>query len=613
MALVADTSPLYPLKCAGRPASARQFAKCNGRESWTLNKVRLADAIDALPRELAVWHDGPTALAKLLTHCTLNRLADEAKLFQSGITPGLLHPDTEMEHPAYTEHRDRWSHAVSTIVDWHGRLCHTQSSLVPVPAPPRNSSRSAAKRHRRLRPRRVSERDYQDAVALASAWFELDPIRVGIRTGDMEVVRSAGRHIWVENLRRADVEVLDIVLGLVTVRGRDGVDEHDGPDSITNWFASHSLAEPGSRGLPVRHPSAFGLLNSLPSHLRSQAWTETEIGLCQQGSTVTDELDLGGLTFGEARTCYAFLISQLHLNWLGAFHFGAPEAMLWAIRPSNLEFGLAQRVGHSAAHAFIEMCTFSTGRSPLSAPLIPDGELVFVPAEIVSPIAYERTLLRAASANPERAGRLGNILGSRASRWAERLRTVPGCQVAEELRVTDAGGRTLGDLDVVAWDPDERILAIFETKWPVDAATLSESYKVDAMFDKGITQVVRLRSAIDAGSATVRWSESWNVPDGVTTSWWVGSAQQLDSRVQRTASDIQTTSLRLVEQLLPAQSLGDLLTRIATVPLPRRGEEFDLEPRSVLVGRLTVHYDALALIGEPPVPPPDRRLHMGWT
>jgi hypothetical protein len=29
----------------------------------------------------------------------------------------------------------------------------------------------------------------------------------------MEVARSAGRHVWVENLRRADVEVLDIVLG----------------------------------------------------------------------------------------------------------------------------------------------------------------------------------------------------------------------------------------------------------------------------------------------------------------------------------------------------------------------------------------------------------------
>jgi len=328
---------------------------------------------------------------------------------------------------------------------------------------------------------------------------------------------------------------------------------------------------------------------------------------------VTDELDLGGISFGEARTCYAFLISQLHLNQLGAFHFGAPEAMLWAIRPSNLEIGLAQRVDRSAAQEFIEMCTFSTGRSPVSAPLIPDGEFVFVPAEIVSPIAYERTILRAASATPGKAGLLGNVLGDRASRWAERLRTVPGCQIAEEVRVKDSTGRTLGDLDVVAWDPRQDMMAIFETKWPVDAATLSESYKVDAMFDKGIAQVLRLRSAIDGGSATVTWPSSWNVPSDVTTSWWVGSAQQLDSRATRTASDIRTTSLRLVEHLLPANDLRDLLTKIATIPLPRRGHEFDLEPRSVAAGRLTVHYNALGLLGSPPVPPPERRLHMGWT
>lgn len=86
--------------------------------------------------------------------------------------------------------------------------------------------------------------------------------------------------------------------------------------------------------------------------------------------------------------CYAFLRSQIHLNKLGAFHFGAPEAMLWAIRPPNLE------------RAFVEMCRFSRGRSPVSAPLVPNGEFILIPSEIVSPIAFERTLLRAATATP---------------------------------------------------------------------------------------------------------------------------------------------------------------------------------------------------------------------
>jgi hypothetical protein len=328
---------------------------------------------------------------------------------------------------------------------------------------------------------------------------------------------------------------------------------------------------------------------------------------------VADELDLGGISFGEARTGYAFLVSQLHLNKLGAFHFGAPEAMLWAIRPTNLELGLAQRVGRTQARAFIAMCRFTVGRSPVSAPLIPSGEFIYIPAEIVSPIAYERTLLRAASADPGKAGALGNVLGDRASRWAERMRSVPGCQVGEGLRVKDSNGRTVGDLDVVAWDPAQRFMAIVETKWPVDAATLAESFKVDAMFDKGAAQLERLRTALIEGSANVTWPASWSVPTDVTASWWVGSAQQLDSRDTQGSSDIGKTSLRLLESLLPASDLRDLITRMAGVPLPIRGQEWDLETRSVSAGPLTVHYDALALLGSPPVPPPDRRLHTGWT
>ncbi len=579
-----------------------------------MDNAALADAIDDLPRDLAVWRDGPATLAKLLTHCTLQRLLGEAELLRSGIGPGLSHPGSEVEDSSYTEHRDRWRHTVSTIVEWHGHLCHVETSRVPIPAPPRNSSnRGAAKRHRRLRPRSVNDRDYEDVIALASAWAELDPIRIGLRTGDMNVVKASGRHVWVENVRRADVEALDILLGYVTVPGPNRIDPLDGPDLITDWFISNSLAKPDSHGLPPRHPSAFHLLNSLPSYLRLRAWTETEAGLRRQGSTVADELDLGGISFGEARTCYAFLVSQLRLNTLGAFHFGAPEAMLWAIKPGNLELGLAQRVGRTQACAFIEMCQFAVGRSPVSAPLIRSGDFIFVPAEIVSPIAYERTLLRAASADPGRAGNLGNVLGDRASRWAERLRSVPGCQVGEGLRVKDSNGRTMGDLDVVAWDASQRFMAIVETKWPVDAATLAESFKVDAMFDKGAAQLERLRTALNNGAATVTWPATLSVPADATTSWWVGSAQQLDSRDTQSASDIGKTSLRLLESLLPAGGLQDLITRMAGVSLPKRGQEWELEARAISAGSLSVHYDALALLGSPPVPPADRRIHMGWT
>jgi hypothetical protein len=259
------------------------------------------------------------------------------------------------------------------------------------------------------------------------------------------------------------------------------------------------------------------------------------------------------------------------------------------------------------------MLRFTAGRSPVSAPLIQNGELLLVPSEIVSPIAFERTLLRAAAAQPAAGGTLGNVLGTRASKWADRLKTVPGCNVAPCVSVRDATGRTLGDLDVVAWDRTARLMAIFETKWPVDAATLSESNKVDALFDKGAAQIARLRSAIEQGGAAVGWPESWCVAPDTTTSWWVGSAQQLDSRPNRDDSGIHRTSLRMVERLLPASGLQDLIERLTTFPLPEQGHEYELVPRTIPAGSLTIHYDALSLIGTPPVPPIERRIQYGWT
>lgn len=575
-----------------------------------MDETELADHIDGLSSGLAVWHDGPPALARILAMCTLERLRDERDLLEVGVGPMADQPGPELEDPRYGDHRDRWRHAVSTVIVWHGRFGRPNTTRVPAPAKDRGARGRAGRRVRRQSDRTVTERDYEVAVRMAADFHELDPIRVGCRTGGIEIHRVAGRHVWLSNRRRADVEVLDILLARVTACAKP--EAPDGPDPITGWFVSRSLAPRGSRGLPPRHPEGLALLNRLPNSLRTRAWVETEQGLQAQGSSVGETLDLGGLSFGEARACYAFLISQLQLNRMAAFHFATPEAMLWGIRPHHLEAALSSRVDRKAAGAFIRMCTYSKGRSPISAPLVPSGELLLIPSEVVSPIAYERALLRAAAAEPSAAGRLGNLLGRRAVRWAERLREIPGCQVATEV-VVRADGQTLGDLDVVAWDAAAQSMAIFETKWPVDAATLSESFKVDATFDKGAAQLLRLRTAIDQGRATVDWPRAWGSPTDVQTSWWVGSAQQLDSRPDWHAIDIERTSLRMLEQLLPASSLDDLLLRLRRFTLPRCGYEYDLHECSIAAGSLTIHYEALALSDESLVPPPDRRIDHGWT
>ena len=156
-------------------------------------------------------------------------------------------------------------------------------------------------------------------------------------------------------------------------------------------------------------------------------------------------------------------------------------------------------------------------------------------------------------------------------------------------------------------------MLIVETKWPVDAATLIESNKVDATFDKGRSQLDRIRAGLDEGSIVIDWPPGWDDPLPETAiHWWVGSAQQLDSRPQPD-DDITTTSLRLVETILPAHSLSDLVTRLAGFPLPHEGIDFHLTPRAVRSGPLTLTYDVIQIADGLPAPPRGRRVHLGWT
>jgi hypothetical protein len=447
----------------------------------------------------------------------------------------------------------------------------------------------------------------------------------------MIVDSAGGRHVRLTNRRRAEVEVLDTVLAQVTALPESAVPSSRqvtpapgfGPDLVdplTRWLQDHALPPEhlvhphGGTGMGPRHPDAGRVVNAVPRHLRDEAWTDVIDGLTAQGTTVPEDTDLGGLTLADARTCYAFLISQLNINYAAGVLLGTPELFLWAIRPSQLIAALSSRVTEQEALAFVDLCAYSPGRSPVSAPLVMHDEQVIIPHELVSPIAFERTLLRAASAIPGTSGQLGNVLGERAARWRERLASIPGCEVATEVRIRDSRGVSAGDLDVVAWDRAADQMLIVETKWPVDAATLAESNKVDATFDKGRAQLERIRARLAEGSITIDWPAGWDGPTPSTNiHWWVGSAQQLDSRPPPPGDDITTTSLRLVENLLPARSLDDLLTRLTEFPLPRDGVEFDLVPQTVAVGKIVVTYKALRIAADSPLPPEDRRTHLGWT
>lgn len=96
-------------------------------------------------------------------------------------------------------------------------------------------------------------------------------------------------------------------------------------------------------------------------------------------------------------------------------------------------------------------------------------------------------------------------------------------------------------------------------------------------------------------------------------SWWVASAQQLDSRPAGGDDDISATSLRLVEHVFPAKTLDDLVTRLEGFPLPREGVEFELVPQQVEVDGIVLTCRMIEMTESPPAVPDDRRTHLGWT
>jgi hypothetical protein len=467
-----------------------------------------------------------------------------------------------------------WRHATSTLIEWHSEWARRGSTDEP------------------------STQDVIAAVRRARQWRVLETILLGLRIGDMHVSKTNGWDIRIANKRDHSVEALDIILEQVSIPAESTLDEISlGP--VHGWFADHA-------GRPTA-------AHSLPKWARSVVYQWALANLVNRGLTMPADTKLGDLTLAEARKCYALLIARAELATMCTTILGSRETAVWYSEPHRLRESLLDHVTEESAEAFIRLCTFGPGRTPASAPLIPDGSLIAIPAALVSPVGFERTLLRAASADPARGGSLGNELGRRAARWADRLRAIPGTLVAERLAVRNSSGQKVGDLDVAAFDPGSNLMIIIETKWPVDAHTLRETLKVDRAIADGCKQLSRIRAAIEAG-ATVQWPTGWDVRGNTNFLWWVGTAQQLASSPEARAHDIRTTSLRLLEHILPAApSLADLRERIEHFPLPRPGSEYEIIDQAVRVGKYRITFPALGMLDKPPTPPEDRRTNMGWT
>lgn len=525
----------------------------------SVNAAGVCATIADLPGNQRIWSGGSLTIRDLLTSVAMRRSLAVAKATAAG------------NYRDAHQIRDGWTHAAGALVEWQAQHAIAAADST------------------------IDQSMVDETIKLALDWQKLETLQLGLSGNDIIVKRTAGRNVWFANKRDPAVEVLDIMLAQVTVPPPDFYAPSLAP--VIEWFE--------------RNKGRSDKLHDIPSWIHTLMWEWAQLKLATQGSTIPADADIGGLTLAEARSCYALLLGMCQLNELCSVMLETPQTLLWFIRPRALLVMLAGRVGRTAAMNFIAMCTFKVGRTPITAPLVTSGEYVMIPSDLVSATAFERTLLRAAASEPSRTGRLGNLLGRRAARWSERLRTIPGVVVFERVTAR-RDGALIGDLDVVAYDSAENLALVFETKWPIDAATLVESNKIDAQFNSGREQLRKLRAAISDGGV-VHWPQGFDMPHDVEIRWWVGSAQQLDSRVPAKSADIGSTSLRLLEHLLPCQTLRELDNRLQNPPMPREGQDYEVVEHTVKAGRLRLHYPAIGLDPRMPIPPSERRIHNGWT
>ncbi|WP_327190055.1 hypothetical protein [Streptomyces xinghaiensis] len=527
---------------------------------------RIREIANSAPKNLAIWKYGKSALPVALFEISRRRVTDKFERIKSGGPAG---EDGEIG--------GKWASVAAHLVEWAFRYGNQSEER-----------------------REPAEQDVVAAVDLAEKWKALDIAFNAGKAGRAKISQTK-RGLWIDPLSDPRMEVLDILL--------EGVDTNAeptpevGPDlspAITYLNSMRASMSGGSAAVPRGVVGLF--VQHAKSNLRAQNWE------------VPRSTNIGGMTLDEVVPLLGTLWGIAHVGWEVFARYPSLTMANPAFKRSDLaEMITRYNPDSDKIELFLDLLTYQgqSGRSPLSAPLIQWSDTLIVTRHLLHDTLTERMVLRAASADPASSGKLGTALGNLCSRWATRLRDIPGVEVAEEVKIFDSGNKKLGDLDIVALDRGQMQGLIVEAKWPVDARTLSDARKQEDAIDKGRAQIERLQTRI-GNDVKVKFPPGWPEFQDVQWEWIVGTARFLDSR--RTESAIPSTSLRLVEALLPVSSLSELVDALENLSLPREGKDFRLDWEKVRIGRHLIHVRTIQMLRSRPTSPPlGRRLADGWT
>jgi hypothetical protein len=426
------------------------------------------------------------------------------------------------------------------------------------------------------------------ARSATDAWFLADLLR-STRAGVYDFT-SDGNRLQFEFARDPDIEALDNLLDLLwelyktkqlrtKLRGEDGSE----PVPIAELRAYVSASEAGVPWETAQDPIKEGF------RLFAE---KMEAGM--RRVSASDSLVIDGFRLGEALAVWRELLAAaLYRNM--CILAGTINPLV--VAPARPLVQLHKDLGPSGVdHAVIEnvvrFLTFDPGRDedPCLSPVLRTDRGLVPMSSLIAPGSPERNILAKARSDPGLFGRLGEQVGRIGpATVGEALRRVPGVHVATEVKVRGQDNQSLGDLDVVAVDQDDRLVAVFEVKWQLEPDGAKEIDKVEAQAQDGQAQIHRLRRPVESGQATIRWPQGWPALEGFQWRWFVITSNVIP--ITRVSSgDVPARSHKVLTMMAvrSGSPLREVCDIFASPALPEEGKQYLWETSERGVGPFTI-------------------------
>lgn len=428
------------------------------------------------------------------------------------------------------------------------------------------------------------EEDVSNAVSAAITAMRLESLSAALRAQAYRVRKTGGAKFRVSYKWDMGLEVADMYLERQAVPAS----LEEATEKELEW-ASAQARERLNSFLPPEEVINATMARTCRA---VQAWRDAH-----QDPPLSDDTDLGeGLSVGVMAQVLAALMAMAEL---GEMAHSASRARGTTLQHSTEEAivewlgRLCDNLPHELATKAVRRLMAGRGKSLRTSLLIPNSGLITVLPLVMFPRAIDAIVLRTAASDPARYGPIGKRQGERAKVWGNWLASIPGVMVTEGAKVRSAGGRTEGDLDVVAIDPVSRKGLILEIKWPIDALTISETSKMDQTIMLASAQLGKVRSSLRVGVAQAKFPSGWPDFDEIDWAWGVGMPQQLTPQ-PLPESDMFATSFRYVSKLGPISSLSELVDVLKNPVVPELNRHYRIGDITIpLLQRYSVRIEVL--------------------